>query len=93
MKKTQEWCANNFPSFIDRDHWPPDSPNLNPSDYWLWDELGQMIIWNGITSKKSLIVALNRAVKEVSKNIVFESCSSWPNRLYRMSQDEGNYLR
>ena len=65
MKKQQEWCVNNFPSFIERDCWPPNSPGLNLSDYWLWDELGKTIIWNGIISKKSLIVALKRGVKEV----------------------------
>ena len=63
MKKTQEWCANNFPSFIQRDHWPPNSPDLNPLDYCLWDELGKTIKWNRVTSKKSLIVVLKRAVK------------------------------
>ena len=65
MKKQQEWCVNNFPSFIERDRWPPNNPDLNLSDYWLWNELGKTIIWNGITSKKSLIVALKRGVKEV----------------------------
>ena len=26
---TQEWCRMNFPSFTDKDHWPPNSPDLN----------------------------------------------------------------
>ena len=28
-EKTQEWCPKNFPSFIQKDHWPPNSPDLN----------------------------------------------------------------
>ena len=63
--KTQEWCANNFLSFIDRNHWPPNNPDLNPLEYCLWDEFGKTIKWNRVTSKKSLIVALKRVVKEV----------------------------
>ena len=31
-EKSQESCAKNFPSFIDKDHWPPNSPDLNPLD-------------------------------------------------------------
>ena len=31
-KKTQQWCAEYFPSFFDKDHWPPNSPDLNPLD-------------------------------------------------------------
>ena len=92
-EKTQEWCTKNFPFFIDRYHWPSNSPDLNPMDYCIWNELAQAIKWNTVTSKKTLIVALKRAVKTISKDVIFESCSSWTNRLYRMSQDEGNYLR
>ena len=64
-EKTQEWCTNNFPSFIQRDHRSLNSPDLNPLDYCLWDELSKTIKWNRVTSKNSLIVALKRAVKKV----------------------------
>ena len=50
--KSQEWCANNFPSFIDRDHWPLNSPDLNPLDYCIWDKLTHQVNWNTITSKR-----------------------------------------
>ncbi|CAF1949018.1 unnamed protein product [Rotaria magnacalcarata] len=30
---TQQWCHDNFPGFIDKDHWLPNSPDLNPLDY------------------------------------------------------------
>mgnify|MGYP002380159210 CR=1 FL=1 len=82
--KTQEWCINNFPCFLDKDHWPPNSLDLNPLDYCIWDT---------VTSKKTLIVALKRAVHKVSQDAVFESCSSWINRLYRLVQNKGNYLK
>ena len=51
--------------FIDRNHWPPNSPDLKPLAYCLWDELGKTIKWNRVATKKSLTVALKRAVKEV----------------------------
>ena len=44
--------------FIDKDHWSPNSPDLNSLDYCLWDA-------DEMESKKSLIVALKRTVKEV----------------------------
>ena len=31
-EKSQEWCANNFHAFIYKDHWPPNSPDLDPLD-------------------------------------------------------------
>ncbi|CAM4811068.1 unnamed protein product [Rotaria magnacalcarata] len=91
--KSQEWCTKNFPSFIDKSHWPPNSPDLNPLDYCIWNEFAQLIEWDAVTSKTTLITALKRAVRKISQDVVFESCSSWTNRLYRLSQDKGNYLR
>jgi hypothetical protein len=90
---TQQWCHDNFPAFIDKDHWPPNSPDLNPLDYCIWDEFVKVIDWNKVTSKPTLIQELKRAVKKIRQNIVFESCACWTNRLYRMSQNGGNYLR
>ncbi len=39
----QQWCRDNFPSFIDKHHWLPNSPDLNPLDYSIWDELVKAI--------------------------------------------------
>ncbi|CAF2192473.1 unnamed protein product [Rotaria magnacalcarata] len=87
-------CAvTHFPCFIDKDHWPPSSPDLNPLDYCIWDELAHQVNWGAVTSKTTLIIEVKRAVRKVSLDVVFESCSSWPNRLYRLSQVKGIYLR
>lgn len=91
--KTQEWCANKFPCFIDKEHWPPNSPDLNPLDHCIWNEFAQAISWNTVASKKTLIVAIKHAVRKIFQDVVFESCSSWTNRLYRLSQGKGNYLK
>ena len=31
----QQYCADNFPDFIPKKDWPPNSPDLNPLDYFL----------------------------------------------------------
>jgi hypothetical protein len=40
-----------------------------------------------------LMSVLGRAVRKISLDVVFESCASWTNRLYRMSQGNGSYMR
>ena len=62
---TQEWCPTNFPSFIDKDYWPLNSPDLNPLDYSIWDEFAQQINWAKVKSKKTLIDELKRSVKRI----------------------------
>ena len=92
-EKSQEWCAKNFSSFIDKDHWPRNSPDLKPLGYCVWNEIAKVIKWNAVTSKKTLTMALKHDVKKISNDVVFESCLSWTNQLYRMSQDKGNYFK
>ena len=87
---SQKWCRDNFPSFVDNDCWPPNSPDLNPLDYSIWDEL---VNWNKVKSKTTLIHELKSSVKKVCESVVFESCACWTNRLYRLYQNDGNYLR
>ena len=82
-----------FPIFIDKDTWPVNSPNLNLLDYCMWDESAQAINWDKVTLKSSLIAELKRDEKKISLDVVGEDCSVWTNRLYRMTQNDGNYLR
>ena len=89
---TQKWCQENFPSFIDNDHWPPNSLDLNPLDYSVWDEFVKVIDWNKVKSKATLIQQLKSSLKKIRESLIVESCTSWTNRLYRMSQNDGNYL-
>ncbi|CAF3970916.1 unnamed protein product, partial [Rotaria magnacalcarata] len=48
---TQEWCAENFPDFNSKERWPPNSPDLCPLDYSLWNDLGQCMNWNRTKTK------------------------------------------
>ena len=82
-EKSQKWCAKNFLSFIDKDHWPSNSPDLNPLDYCVWNEVAQVKHSN--TGKDT-----NCAVKKL---LSLKVVCLGPNRLYRMSQDKGNYLK
>ncbi|CAF5215756.1 unnamed protein product [Rotaria magnacalcarata] len=49
---SQKWCRDNFPTFIEKDRWPPNSPDLNPLDYSIWDQLVNNINWNKVYSKQ-----------------------------------------
>ncbi|CAF3257917.1 unnamed protein product [Rotaria socialis] len=81
---TQQWC---------RDRWPPNSPDVNPLDYSIWDELVNTINWNKVQSKTTLIQQIKSSFKNIRESVVFESCASFTDRLYRFCQNDGNYLR
>ena len=79
-----------FSSFIDKDHWPSNSPDLNRLDFSIWDEFAQQINWVKVKSKKTLIDELKRSVKRIRDSVVLES---WANHLYCLSNNNGNYLK
>ena len=64
---TQEWCGKHFHDFICKKRWPPNSPDLCPLDYSLWNELAQCMNWDQITTKTTLIEEIKRSVKKVEK--------------------------
>ena len=82
-----------FPTFLDKDTWLANSPDLNPLDDCIWDKFAQAINWDKMTSKSSLLAELKHGVKKIHLDVVRESCSVWTNCLYRMTQNDGNYLR
>ena len=86
---TQQCGQDLFPSFIDESRCLSNSPDLNPLDYFIWDELAGAMNSNKIISKRTLIDKL----KKVRANVIFESCNSWTARLSKVSKLGGNYLK
>jgi len=35
-RSAQYWLRASCPDFITKDQWPPNSPNINPVDYFVW---------------------------------------------------------
>jgi hypothetical protein len=64
---SEKWCVDHFPTFIPKNHWPPNSPDLCPLDYSLWNELAAAVNWNRATTKVTLIEEIKHAVKKVKK--------------------------
>ena len=89
----QQWCEKIFPSFINKDQWPPSNPDLNPLDYAILDVLAQEINWDRVSLENTLISQLKQDVEKIHQKVVFESCCSWTDRLCRMSKNNGDYLR
>jgi hypothetical protein len=92
-KLTQEWCEKHFPSFIPKHRWPANSPDLNPLDYCLWNELVQAMDWDRVKTKQTLIEEIKRSVKKVRPEVVLESCNDFSKRCYRLLKNDGDYLR
>jgi hypothetical protein len=54
-----------MPAFVPHYRWFPDSPDLNPLDYSIWNELVQAMNWEHVQTKATLIQELKLAVKKI----------------------------
>jgi len=50
-KSTQQWLAAHCPDFINKDAWPPNSPDLNPLDYRVWVDAGEVQLSESTTKE------------------------------------------
>jgi len=42
-RRTVAYLRSNVPEFIEPENWPPNSPDLNPVDYAVWEALQHMV--------------------------------------------------
>jgi hypothetical protein len=89
----QKWCADHFPAFIPKNRWPPNSRDLCPLDYSLWNELAAAINWNRATTKVTLIEEIKRAVKNIGKEKILNSVLDFTVRLRLIKKNGGDYIR
>jgi transposase len=69
--KTQDWLKQNTPEFIKKDEWPPNSPDLNPLDYFIWSAMLQR--YEQHTPKPKSIDELKVVLQEIWDELPQES--------------------
>ena len=77
-------------TFVPYDRWPSNSPDLNPLDYGIWNELVQAMNWKRVRSKATLIRELKLAVKKIPVQTILHSVESLPVRLRLILQNKGD---
>ena len=64
---TQEWLQLNCPEFIEKEKWPPNSPDLNPLDYHVW---GAMLeAYHKLHLKPKTIAELKEVLQVIWNNL------------------------
>lgn len=92
---TQQWCRRNLPDFIDRDSWPPSSPDLNPLDYFAWGYMESKLNDLKITKVTTINAFKKKIVKiwnEIPMEMVRAACESFLKRLRLVIREKGNRI-
>lgn len=86
---TQTWLQNSGINFVDKDGWPPHSPDLNPLDYSVWTYLEQKALETPAPSIAALKYRLKKAWREIPQEMLRNCCRSVPKRIKLMLDAQG----
>ena len=92
-KTVQTWLKDQFgKKFIDKDMWPPRSPDLNPCDFFLWGHLKSMAYNPLPKTLDDLKANIEREIKKISKNILKSNFLNFQKRCELIISAEGGHI-
>ncbi|KAI6655362.1 hypothetical protein LOD99_2197 [Oopsacas minuta] len=89
---TQAWLRSNNPDFIQKEEWPPYSPDLNPMDYSIWSILETRACLKSHTNIDSLKKSLCRDWERIPQEILRAAVEAFPKRLKAVIERKGGYI-
>lgn len=91
-KITQKWLQENCPDFIKKDSWPPQSPDLNPLDYFMWSYLEAKVNSHRFNDLETLKQAIRREWDAVPMDMCRAATASWSKRLRACIKAKGGHF-
>lgn len=92
-KSVQAWLKSKFQDrFIDKDLWPPRSPDLNPCDYFLWGYLKDKVYAKQFDSIEALKEEIVIETKKISRIMLFHVFENLTKRMKLVLENEGKHI-
>lgn len=89
---TQDWMAANLHDHITPNMWPPNSPDLNPLDYYMWGVVERETNQRSHNTTDSLKAAITRVMSKINKDHVMRACQRFRSRIEAIIAAEGGYI-
>jgi len=90
--KVQKWCANNFKLFIPKNRWPPSSPELNPLDYSIWNNMPHRVEYGKVKNMNDLRREVEKAMKKVELHYVRDVIGVFLRRVRSVEKHDGELI-
>jgi len=91
--QTVELLQCETPKFTALDLWPPNSPDLNSTDYWIWDVMQDCVYQTPVRDMTDLKQRLTDTWNGLSQNIVDDGIDEWRKRLRACLKEKGGHFQ
>ena len=89
----QKWLLANFFNCTSPNVWPPNSPDLNPMDYYVWGAVQKDANRHASTTKAQLVNRIKAVFVTLPRESVTSACSSFLGRIVAVIDANGDYFK
>lgn len=89
--RSQQWLLENFGArrFWDKDSWPPSSPDANPLDYSIWNQIVSVSNHQPHNTLESLRNSVTAAWNDMNPEFIRKACGAFRGRLEKIIATDG----
>ena len=91
-RKAQAWLSDKFYDFVPPDVWPPNSPDLNPMDFFVWGAIERCTNKSPCNTKEELIKRIKSEFKSMKKAQVVRACSRFRGRIEAVIEANSDFI-
>ena len=88
----QNWLEDNVDMFWSKHFWPPNSPDLNPLDFYLWSVIERESNKRSHNNVDSLRAAIEEAAATIPADHVINACRRFRSRLEAVVEADGGWI-
>ena len=79
-------------SFMEPERWPPNSPDLNPLDYFVWNEIENRLKSKKFSNRDDLIKKIKEVIREIPRKSIRDSFEKFRSRIYALEKNRGQLI-
>ena len=87
----QGWIKRNLAYSLDKHHWPPNSPDLNPLDFHYWNAVVTRMNVKNITDLDAFIAEISRAASTIPSEEISRAVLAFTKRVRDVEDVKGHY--
>ena len=90
--KTQRRLSENLYDFTSPNLWPPNSPDCNPMDYYVWGAVEKDTNRSACNTKAELVAKIKEVFEDLPRDTVRDACARFRSRLEAVVEADGGHF-